>query len=208
LVYRNLLYFDSGFEENKEFYDDSLKFTLTWTPEYLYVTTNNRQLQIYRLPLFRTIERREIDWDKDHGICENEGTIFLPQSTEDRKVYFFPASPSKSPDVSHQKHKTKKDERDIVATVVLSSKVVNDLSTALVEAIGELARDSAPPQVLYLTKAQLGAFTPVKYSLYGYKELKRADSLRGGQLLAMFEKAEKCDNCGRVLSTAFELEAF
>jgi hypothetical protein len=207
LVYRNLLYFDGGFEEDKEFYDDPLKFTLTWTPEYLYVTTNNRQLQIYRLPLFRAVGEREIGCNKDRGICENAGAVFLPQSTEDRKVYFFPESPSKSPDVSHQKHKTKKDERDIVATVVLSSKVVNDLSTALVETVGERPRDSVPPQALYLTKAQLGAFTPVS-CLYGPKELKRPDSLEGGQLLAMFEKAEKCQNCGRVLSTAFELEAF
>jgi hypothetical protein len=39
LVYRNKLYFDSGFEKIKEVYEHPLlMFTLTWTQEYLYLT--------------------------------------------------------------------------------------------------------------------------------------------------------------------------
>jgi hypothetical protein len=206
-----MLRFESGFEENKEIYDHLLKFTLTWKEEYVYVTTNNRQLQVFRLPLYKSVEKREAEWEKTHGICENEGIVFLPQSTEDRNVYFFPTQQGASPNAFHRKQKTRKSHgggEDIVATVVLSSKVVDRLFPSSGQSAGELGKGSLPPQVLYLTAAQLGAFTAVKSYEHSCKELKRVDSFKGGQLLAMFEKIERCGNCGRVTSAGFDLEAF
>ena len=63
-----------------------LPFTLTWRPGEVYVTTNSRKLQVYKVPL----ECSATGISKQTPILVPKNTIILPRSARHRMVRFFP----------------------------------------------------------------------------------------------------------------------
>ncbi|KAF7541490.1 hypothetical protein G7054_g584 [Neopestalotiopsis clavispora] len=203
LVHSSILTFDSGFEDLRKIYEHPLQFTLTWTLQCLYVTTNNRLLQIFRLPLFNTNRMKDISQDSLSQVCENDGEVFLPDSTKYRRVHFFPAEQGTPKPKATRKSTSRKNHEpreETVATIVLSSKFDASAEISATASTDSTRDVTMQPQVIYLTKSQLGDFTPLEFRQYGFKERMKAESDRGGQLLGMFEEYETCKKCGRVLT--------
>lgn len=58
--------------------------TLTWTPEFLYVTSSRNQLHVYRISLFRD------EIDRAQEVLAPSLPIYLPDSARIRDVRYFP----------------------------------------------------------------------------------------------------------------------
>jgi hypothetical protein len=77
----------------------SLPYILTWTTEYVYVLKSRTSLHIIRVPLFRlsnegTASKKAKD-NVEVVVAESHARadeIFLPNSSLDRKVHYFPPS--------------------------------------------------------------------------------------------------------------------
>ena len=66
-----------------------LPFTLTWTPEELYLTCSDITLKVYRIRLF-PISPDETTMPRGLGVLVPQKAIFLPNTARRREVYYFP----------------------------------------------------------------------------------------------------------------------
>ena len=95
-------------------------YTLTWTPQNLYLTSNSETLAVTRIPLFRSE-----DGSKNSPVCYTQGKVFLPRSVESRNVYYFPppvphsSTPgSKVPSLDDKRQRQRRRDK---ATIIISS---------------------------------------------------------------------------------------
>lgn len=174
----------------------SLGYTLTWLEDYLYVTTNDYILRIARLPLFQWVERREPTWRTTKGICENDGTVFLPESSADRDLYFFPF-----PIISHKKQKPKHNKQATMAMLFLSSnRKDNPTAWPGCNLDDVTVTNSRPSQIVFLKASQLGNWVPVaKEAFWPTDQEAMPDSvgyLTSSEMLEKCEFLEFCTCCG------------
>ncbi|KAJ7492122.1 hypothetical protein FB451DRAFT_1217062 [Mycena latifolia] len=64
-----------------------LPYTLTWTPTDLYFTRSDKALKVFRISLFNT---KKVSPVQEHPVLVPRKPIFLPESAQKRRVYYFP----------------------------------------------------------------------------------------------------------------------
>jgi hypothetical protein len=68
-----------------------LPFTLTWTPDELYITCSDVTLRVFRIRLFRaSAEKNILTLSHDPDVLVPQKVIFLPNTAMRREVYYFP----------------------------------------------------------------------------------------------------------------------
>ncbi|KAI1079934.1 hypothetical protein F5B20DRAFT_590137 [Whalleya microplaca] len=175
----------------------SLGFTLTWTKEYLFVAISGTLLRVIRIPLFQAMQKGDLEWEASNGICENDGTVFLPESSHYRDIYYLPISSIEFPKSPKKKDKQKHNEEDIVAVVFLSSG--NKYSSLMPPIDSSCLPPKGSPQIVYLTASQLGnwtALSSLQMSNAGHRHLTaESKPIENRQVLEKFEKRERCALC-------------
>ncbi|KAK1236510.1 hypothetical protein PQX77_000239, partial [Marasmius sp. AFHP31] len=70
----------------------SLPFTLTWTPDRVFLTTRKILLRVYQICLFPNEAKHEdAIWAARDAVLVPKKSIFLPDTVVGREVYFFPS---------------------------------------------------------------------------------------------------------------------
>lgn len=138
-------------------------FTLSWTPEYLYMTQSHLTLRVFRIALFPP---KKPD-PSFRAVMRPTETILLPESAERRKVHYIP------PERNSQR-----------ARVIISHIVRRGVSYALLE------RTPAPVGCDLDEQADLGGWTDSDYPV---DVPRRRGGGRLEQPLEKFDPEEDCD---------------
>lgn len=199
MVFRTSVSLGLTFSKTEKLSVSNLPYSLTWTEDHLYVSMSGTSLTVFQMPLFRHVEAAEKDMYSRKAVFKNIKEVFLPASAAHRRVHFFPTPQKASPDTagSKSKKKAKSEEKpDFVATVILGPRNPEKEKGMIQELLGERAGgERVPPQGVYLTAAQFGGWEAAEPKTMDIKMLKRAETWRGGQLLAKFEKFDRSEDC-------------
>ncbi|RMJ18267.1 hypothetical protein CDV36_002093 [Fusarium kuroshium] len=197
--------------------------TITWTADHVYATESHSILRVYRLPLYRGVEERDLgqdgwrqvsdekrnapDSDSEMDLDElklaqvvfrNEKSIFLPNSASRRSVSFFPA-----PD---EEIGTAKVDKEDIGKAKPSSKSHKQKSEGekVVATVVISPEDSlinkeqppylSPPQVFYLTADEFGSWKRINEDDCGAGK-DCAEAWSGGQLEARYERFDNEEDC-------------
>ncbi|KAI1387724.1 uncharacterized protein F4822DRAFT_407420 [Hypoxylon trugodes] len=187
LVYQQDFSFPHGIKRsNRGPFRPTLGYTLTWTEDYVFMAINDRALRIIRIPLFLSVQMRDSNWKTSSGVHENDGTVFLPESSLDRDVYYFPYEVL---------HKQKQTRQKTDAILFLSSNT-RDYPESWPGGDSKGAkRASSPPQIVFLK--QIGNWIPLDT-----RKLDMKVEMIGGR----FGGTDVCKSCGR-LYTDEEVQA-
>ncbi|KAG5663417.1 hypothetical protein KAF25_001353 [Fusarium avenaceum] len=184
-----------------------LPYALTWTEEHVYATKSSKTLCVYRLPLFRKVEERELEEPKEWSERDSEPGpeiepnktqvafmntcwIYLPNSADRRTVRFFPVVVDDSESMEGNaktgsaRKSTKRERKKYEATVVIEpeDRVTSEVSVPY----------TGPAQVIHLTADQLGPWKRVESSGIQQRSLYR---WKGGQLQARYERFDNSNDC-------------
>jgi hypothetical protein len=196
LVYRTSINLNRSFSEEDKLSVDNLPFTLTWTREHIYVAESRRELRVYRIPLYQEVEDRDRSDDAPKAVFTNSGDVFLPESALMRKVYFFPTLGQNASEPKSKKSKGKSGSKEAyAATVLIGAQNLTSRPFIMGDSLGAQTVERTPPQGLHLTAAQLGRWETAEGHEGGIRMLKKAETWRGGQLLAKFEKFDRSEDC-------------
>lgn len=198
LIYRTSLGLPAAYTQAVQLSVSNLPYTLTWVDSHVFVTRSQTPLKVYRLPLFQNVEDSEKTESSPRAVFTNTTDVYLPASVETRRVFFFPVSDS------HTKIKTRsagvKDKRKetYVATVIIGAQ--NQSVTKAASEEGETVSIECGrtlPQGVHLTAAQFGKWEGVDPHSgdSNIERLARAETWRGGQLDAKFEKFDRSEDC-------------
>ncbi|KAK0473016.1 hypothetical protein EDD18DRAFT_1404613 [Armillaria luteobubalina] len=160
----------------------NLPYTLTWTRTELYFTCSDVQLKVYRVSLFNP--NQGISGDSVPSVLVPEEALFLPETAENRKVYFFPSDNDHSPsrviigsDVRPAKERAEDEERDI--------------EIYYGHRFGVKGSALSPPIGCYLQKADLGDWVESK------DRSKLPEDQGIGRFDRLLEKFNPEDDCDR-----------
>jgi hypothetical protein len=193
LIYRKSVNLDRTFSEDTKLSPSNLPYTITWTKDHIYVTESGLQLKVLKVPLYRDLGANGKGKAPMKPICKNAEDMHLPVSSLQRRVYFFPSETNQtSVPTKHKKSSKSDDKQPIAGTVILSSRQHAD-SNGLIRLAAAVG--NGPPQGVHLTTSQFGDWEPIEVVADGIKMLKRAETWRGGQLLAKFEKFDTSEDC-------------
>ena len=169
----------------------SLPYTLTWTDSYVYVTESRPCLRVYRVPLYQAVREADKTEDSPKAVFTNSGDIFLPRSAAGRKVYFFPETdPGKE-----KKSKSKPDKERYVATAIIAAQKCSTGLFSTADSVSDACIERTPPQGIHLTASNMGHWESAEGHRGDIKGLKRAETWKGGQLLAKYEKFDRSEDC-------------
>jgi hypothetical protein len=184
LVFRTFVPLDSA----KKLSVSPLPYTLTWTTEHVYVSKSRTSLHVIRVPLLRpskegtaskkTKDNVEVVVAESHARADE---IFLPNSSLDRKVHYFPPSA-----VSKSKDKN-------LATVIIGSRWPSSLGEGV-----RLKYETAHPIGLYVDEEkQLGGWKVLDAVKCEETDEKTTDAkIRpSGRLHGKYEKFDLVDDC-------------
>lgn len=96
LIHRALV--DLGAKEHISV--SKLPYTITWTPEKVFVTSNDQVLRVYCIALFPSVEKPSMGGKDVNLVMAPRNTIFLPGSAEKRQVFYFPQGKNSAVDLS------------------------------------------------------------------------------------------------------------
>ncbi|OTA78795.1 hypothetical protein M434DRAFT_38448 [Hypoxylon sp. CO27-5] len=175
----------------------SLGFTLTWADEYLFLVFHNRitpMVRILRIPLFQVVEGKKVNYRESHAVSKNDAMIFLPKSSTERPVYYFPF-----PATEQRKHKSREGKEQIIAMLFLSSHTRRS-SNAWPNDPEGLTEESPPPQIVFLTASQLASWTSIQKCQWHWDTWKK---LKSAGMLEKLEELEYCKICGKAIIDEF-----
>ncbi|RTE82925.1 hypothetical protein BHE90_002496 [Fusarium euwallaceae] len=200
--------------------------TITWTADHVYATESHSILRVYRLPLYRGVEERDLgqdawrqvsdekrnapDSDSEMDLDEpkpaqvafrNEKSIFLPNSASRRSVSFFPA-----PDEAIGTAKVDKEDTGKAKPSSKSHKQKSEgekvVATVVISPEDSLINKEqppylGPPQVFYLTADEFGSWKRINEDDCGAGK-DCAEAWSGGQLEARYERFDNEEDCDMV----------
>ncbi|RSL50000.1 hypothetical protein CEP54_012155 [Fusarium duplospermum] len=200
-----------------------LPYTITWTADHVYATESHRILRVYRLPLYRGVEERDLSQDASQQVSDekrntldsdsemdldkpkparvafrNEKSIFLPNSASRRSVSFFPA-----PDEATGTAKVDKEDKGKAKPSSKSHKQKSEggkvVATVVISPEDSLVNKEqlpylGPPQVLYLTADEFGSWKRLNEDDCGAGK-DCAEAWSGGQLEARYERFDNEEDC-------------
>ncbi|KAF2455505.1 hypothetical protein BDY21DRAFT_349522 [Lineolata rhizophorae] len=157
-----------------------LPLTLTWSPEYLYVSRNDTILHVLRVPLFP----RPGDADS-RKVWVPRNQVFMPESALKRPVHFFPP-PGGS-----------KKTGDLATVIVGAYTRRGPGDDPVLEPMVPKCELSAPIGVYVPVDAELGGWIPLKEAnkTAGDEGVKMEEGAKAGRLLGKFEKFDRTEDC-------------
>lgn len=188
LVFRTALSLPATYTETIQLSVSNLPYTITWAEKHIYVTHSETPLRVYRIPLFKEVEEMEITETAPKAVFVNAAEVYLPSSAETRKVYFF--------DRNSQAHKKKsKNKEEYVAQVIIGAQNRIVVREGLAE--GARRCGQTLPQGVHLTESQFGKWEGVDMASgnSNVEKLERAETWKGGQLDAKFERFDRSEDC-------------
>lgn len=202
LMYRTSLGLPAAYTQAMQLSVSSLPYTLTWADNHVFVTRSQTPLKVYRLPLFKHVEESEKTESSPKAVFTNTTDVYLPASVEMRRVFFFPASDSHKTKIKTRPAAGVKDKRKeaYVATVIIGAQNQGQSVTNAGSEDGETILTKwgrTLPQGVHLTAAQFGKWEGVDPHSgdSNVERLARAETWRGGQLDAKFEKFDQSEDC-------------
>lgn len=188
LVFRTALSLPATYTETIQLSVSNLPYTITWAEKHIYVTHSETPLRVYRIPLFKEVEEMEITKTAPKAVFVIAAEVYLPSSAETRKVYFFVRN-------SQAQKKKSKNKEEYVAQVIIGAQN----RTVVREGLAEGARRCGQtlPQGVHLTESQFGKWEGVDMASgnSNVEKLERAETWKGGQLDAKFERFDRSEDC-------------
>lgn len=188
LIFRTALSLSAAYTETFRLSVSTLPYTVTWAEKHIFVTHSQTPLRVNRIPLFKKVEEMEITETAPKAVFVNAAEVYLPSSVDMRKVYFFDAS-------SQTQKKKSKHKEQYVAEVIMGAQNRTVLKAG--SAVGIPRCGTNLPQGVHLTESQFGKWEGVDIASgnSNVDKLERAETWKGGQLDAKFERFDRSEDC-------------
>ncbi|EQB58543.1 hypothetical protein CGLO_01213 [Colletotrichum gloeosporioides Cg-14] len=201
MVYQTSVKLAKNFFEEEKLDVMNLPTVLTWGVNHLYVAEKSLELLVYRLPLFKDVEKRDRTPESPRGVVRNMGNLFLPRSAESRKVHFFvvrddgdgPEAATEEGVRGTQKHTASSSKDKYTAHVLLGAQNEGGTPEWFRGTSRIVFAPKMAPQGVHLTQEQLGGWSG---DIKGQDAMtdQNVDHGKGREITSMLERFEAMED--------------